>query len=126
MIYDTTFLKFMVVLGFTSSCNLILFYRYFHRNSSIKELANTDKMLKCSTCKTFCTNENQLKLHKELYCDVGFECKQCSERFARISSLSTHMKLSHGANVSKKKRETAIATFRVFYHAKTVNIEEKG
>ena len=77
-----------------------------------------EKRFSCSECdKTFTKasnlrshekirkDEKQFSLHKELYCDVGFECKQCSEKFLTIGLLATHMKIAHGAVTGTKTCE---------------------
>jgi hypothetical protein len=82
--------------------------RYHHQESATRSIAELKKTIKCSTCKTLCKSDHQLKLHREMYCNVGFECKQCTDRFSRISLLATHMKLKHGAVTGEKTREIFI------------------
>ena len=79
--------------------------RYNHLDSLSKDAAQMKKFIKCPTCKTLCKDEKQFSLHKELYCDVGFECKQCSEKFLTIGLLATHMKIAHGAVTGANTRE---------------------
>ena len=73
-----------------------------------EDIAQIKKLIKCESCKLFCKDKSQYKLHKELYCGVGFQCKQCSERFAKISQLATHLKLAHSAKSNGKTREILI------------------
>lgn len=82
--------------------------RYAHQDSSLREFSHLQKLVKCPSCRTLCKDQHQYLLHKQLYCDVGFECKQCSERFSRISLLATHMRVKHGAITAPKSREIFI------------------
>lgn len=82
--------------------------KYAHQESSLREFSHLQKLVKCPSCKTLCKDQHQYLLHKQLYCDVGFECKQCSERFSRISLLATHMRVKHGAVTAPKSREIFI------------------
>lgn len=82
--------------------------RYNHQDSVTRNVAEMKKLIKCPTCKTLCKNEKQFKLHREMYCDVGFPCQQCTERFAKITQLASHMKLKHGAIAGVKTREIFI------------------
>ena len=43
-----------------------------------------------------------------MYCNVNFDCKQCSEVFPKIALLATHMRLKHGAVAGAKTREIFI------------------
>jgi len=81
--------------------------RYAHQKMA-EDIAQIKKLIKCESCKLFCKDKIQYKLHKELYCGVGFQCKQCSERFAKISQLATHLKLAHSAKSNGKTREILI------------------
>ena len=81
--------------------------RYAHQKMA-EDIAQIKKLIKCESCKLFCKDKIQYKLHQELYCGVGFQCKQCSERFAKISQLATHLKLAHSAKSDGKTREILI------------------
>ncbi len=82
--------------------------RYMHQNSITRDTAQLKKFVKCATCKSLCKDGYQYRLHKELYCDVTFDCQKCSEKFQRISHLATHMKLKHGARSEAKTRDIFI------------------
>ena len=81
--------------------------RYAHEKMK-EDIDQIKKLIKCESCKLFCKDKIQYKLHKELYCGVGFQCKQCSERFAKILQSATHLKLAHSAKFNGKTREILI------------------
>ena len=78
-----------------------------------EDIEREKEQIKCPKCKSICQNDYQYKLHKELYCDVGYQCKQCSERFKRVSLLATHLKLAHSANSGGKSREILIPNMSI-------------
>ncbi len=78
--------------------------RYFHRNSRTKEIAGLKNTLKCPVCKSVCRSDHQLKLHREMYCHVRFECKHCNQRFPKIGLLSEHIKMTHRNHLTGAKR----------------------
>lgn len=73
-----------------------LYQRRIHqRYNHSHEFSELKRLIKCPTCKTYCKDAAQFRLHQSLYCDVEFQCKNCSEKFKRISQYTTHMKIKH-------------------------------
>ena len=108
-IQDEVFRCSICPRSFDKSYQRRIHERYIHQKMS----EEVTQQVKCPSCKSLCKNDHQYKLHKELYCDVAFQCKQCSESFKRISLLATHLKLAHRANPGGKTKEILIPSMSV-------------
>ena len=80
----------------------------FSESTTARSVTELDKLVQCEICKMLCKTESQYKLHKQLYCNVEFDCQQCPEKFPKIANLATHMRLKHGAVSGAKSRDIFI------------------